>query len=353
LVITEDRVLDALKSVMDPDLGRDIVSLGFVSDMKICGGAVSFTITLTTPACPVKDMMKEQAEKAVRRLEGVTSVAVNMEAKVPSHHNPALQQNLLPDVRNVIAIASGKGGVGKTTVAVNLAAALARDGATVGLLDADMYGPSVPVMLGITGEPKINSNQKIMPIEKFGMKVMSLGFLLEADKAVIWRGPMVHSAIRQFLTDVDWGALDYLVVDLPPGTGDAQLTVSQSLSLSGVVIVTTPQVVASRIAVKALSLFVTMKVPILGIIENMSYFRCGKCGTDHDIFGRGGGKDAAERLGVPFLGEIPIEAALREGSDEGVPIVIGKPESNLAQSLVKAARSLAANVSKLTPTTVR
>jgi len=351
-VITEDKVLEALKSVMDPDLGRDIVSLGFVGDVKIDGGAVAFTITLTTPACPVKDQMKGQAEKSVSRLDGVTSVAVKMDAKVPSHHNPALQQNLLPDVRNVIAIASGKGGVGKTTVAVNLAAALARDGATVGLLDADMYGPSVPVMLGITGQPKINERQKIMPIEKFGMKVMSLGFLLEADKALIWRGPMIHSAIRQFLTDVEWGALDYLVVDLPPGTGDAQLTISQSLSLSGVVIVTTPQVVASRIAVKALSLFVTMKVPILGIIENMSYFRCGKCGTDHDIFGRGGGKDAAERLGVPFLGEIPIDTALREGSDTGVPIVVGKPESNLAQSLVKAARGLAANVSKLAPTTV-
>jgi ATP-binding protein involved in chromosome partitioning len=346
--VTEQQVLDALRSVIDPDLRRDIVSLGFVKDVKICDGNVAFKIELTTPACPVKDLMKSQATQAVLQIPGVRSVHVEMTASVRSRQIGA--EDLLPHVRHVIAVASGKGGVGKSTVAVNLAVALAQLGAKVGLLDADVYGPSVPLLMGTREAPRV-INEKIIPVERYGVQMMSLGFLLPDDQALIWRGPMVAGTVRQLLTDVEWGEQDYLVVDLPPGTGDAPMTLSQSVPLTGVVIVMTPQDVALTIAGKAVAMFRKLEeglgrpIPILGIIENMSGFACPHCGQVTPIFAGKGGQHAAERLEVPLLGSIPLDPNISLSGDEGVPAIIAHPESAQAKAFRHIAQALAAQCS--------
>lgn len=346
--VTEQQVLDALRAVIDPDLRRDIVSLGFVKDVKICDGNVTFKIELTTPACPVKDLMKSQAMQAVQQIPGVTSVNVEMTASVRSRQIGV--EDLLPKVKHVIAVASGKGGVGKSTVAVNLAVALAQTGAKVGLMDADVYGPSVPLMMGTRQTPRV-INDQIIPVERYGVQMMSLGFLLPDDQAVVWRGPMVAGTVRQLLTDVAWGERDYLVVDLPPGTGDAPMTLSQSVPITGVVIVMTPQDVAFTIAAKAAAMFRKLEeglgraIPILGIIENMAGFACPHCGEVTRIFAGGGGEQAAERLGVPFLGSIPLDPNISLSGDEGVPAIVAYPESAQAKAFRQIAQALAAQCS--------
>lgn len=338
----KQQVLDALKGIIDPDLKQDIVSLGFVKDILIKGGKVSFTLELAAPGHPLKAKFKEDAGKAVSALPWVKGVDVTVTSRATESAQP---EELLPGVKNTIAVASGKGGVGKSTIAANLALALAAGGARVGLLDADVYGPSLPILLGINRMPDVVDGKKLKPIEKYGIKVMSLGFLVDADQAVIWRGPMVHSLLTQFLRDVDWGELDYLIVDLPPGTGDAQLTLSQSIPLAGAVVVTTPQAMASSIAGKVVSLFRKMNVHVLGAVENMSYFVCDGCGKEHDIFDRGGGERLCGRLGVPFLGAIPLDPRMRIADDAGKPIVASDPESKVAQEFASLARAVAQQVS--------
>jgi ATP-binding protein involved in chromosome partitioning len=342
--LTEANILDALRVVRDPDLQRDIVALNFVKDVAITGTGVSFKIELTTPSCPVRDELKASAEQAVRdQIEGVTAVSVEMTSNVRSSQNPQ-RANPLPGVKNTIAVASGKGGVGKSTVAVNLAVSLALDGAKVGLLDADIYGPSIPLMMGLNERPKL-SNQKLIPLEAHGVKVMSIGFLVDPMQAVIWRGPMVSGAVKQFMSDVEWGDLDYLVFDLPPGTGDIHLTLVQTIPLSGAVVVTTPQDISLADARKAYKMFEKVNVPVLGIIENMSYHICTNCGHREDIFATGGGEKAAGELGVPFIGAIPIYTPIRVGSDTGKPIVVLEPKAEQSMLIRKIARNMAAQVS--------
>jgi ATP-binding protein involved in chromosome partitioning len=326
LKLNEENILQALKQVEDPDLHRDIVTLGFVKNLIIKGSDVKFDLQLTTPACPVRDKFVTDCEKAIRtKIEGVGKIDISMTSYVQRNAH-AQKENFLPGVKNTIAIASGKGGVGKSTIAVNLAVALAMDGAKVGLLDADVYGPSAPLMFGIDEKPKI-LNSKIQPLEKYGVKVMSIGFLVNPMEAVIWRGPMASGALKQFISDVEWGDLDYLIFDLPPGTGDIQLTLVQTIPLTGAVIVTTPQDVALADAKKGLVMFNKVNVPVLGIVENMSYFICSHCGQRENIFDVGGGTRMARELDVPFLGEIPIDTKVRVGGDKGDPIVHGEPES--------------------------
>ena len=334
----------ALAAIKDPDLGRDVVSLGMIKDVDITDtGKVSFTFELTTPACPVRDRFQQLARDLVGGLPGVTAVDLRMTANVRAAHNGGVQSGAIPGVKHVVAVASGKGGVGKSTVAVNLAASLQLSGARVGLLDADIYGPSVPAMLGVAGEPQVR-DQKLIPLEPFGMKMMSIGLLAGADKAMVWRGPMVSRAIEQMLRDVWWGELDYLVVDLPPGTGDASLTLAQAVPMSGVVIVCTPLEAALRIAVKALQMFRGLNVTPLGLVENMSWFVC-SCGEQHHIFDHGRAEHEAKRLGTPFLGAIPLESAVREASDAGVPVVISRPDSIGALAIRKVASATAARLS--------
>ncbi len=342
--ITQQQVLDALRVVEDPDLHRDIVTLGFVKDIKICDGNVSFKVELTTPACPVKDLLKAQAHAAVAGLIGVTQVTVEMTAQVRSPQKTGA--DLIPGVRHVIAIASGKGGVGKSTVSVNLAVALARMGAKVGLLDADIYGPSLPMMMGTDKRPLLKETPegpKMVPVAAHGVLLMSLGFLLDPDKAVIWRGPMVAGTVRQLLADVMWGEQDYLIVDLPPGTGDAPLTLAQQVPLSGVVVVMTPQQVAQEIANKSIMMFRTISegqgraIPILGVVENMA----------GGPFGSGGGESAAKRLEVPFLGRVPLDAQICQSGDAGIPAILSAPDSEQAHAFRSIASTLAARVSVL------
>ena len=341
--VTESDVLKALGSVQDPELGRDLVSLGMIKDIQVRNSAVAFTLELTTPACPLKSELKKAAEEAVRAIPGVKDVQVNLSSKVPRGAGlPEKQQ--IPGVSNIIAVASGKGGVGKSTVAVNLAVALAQTGAKVGLLDADIYGPSIPIMMGVHEQPT-SDGKKLFPIERHGVKLMSIGFLVPQDAAVIWRGPMVMRAVEQLLYDVDWGELDYLVVDLPPGTGDAQLTLAQKVPVMGAVIVTTPQDVALVDAAKGVNMFQEVKVPILGIVENMSYFVCPHCEGRTDLFSHGGGSRVAEKLGVPFLGEIPLSADIRESGDLGTPIVEADPQSPQAEAFRRLAEKVASRVS--------
>jgi ATP-binding protein involved in chromosome partitioning len=346
--VTEQDVLGALARIQDPDLRRDIVALGFVKDLAIDHGKVSFKIELTTPACPVRGEMERQAREFVGGLPGVEEVSVSMTSNV---RGVAPAGPLLPGVRNVVAVASGKGGVGKSTVAANLAVALARTGASVGLLDADIYGPSVPGLMGLVDRKPVvkqmpDGQQAFEPPVAHGVKVNSLGFLLEdPSQPVIWRGPMVGSGVKQLLGQTDWGQLDYLLVDLPPGTGDATLTLAQSIPLSGVIIVSQPQDVSLAIAVKALKAFQELKVRVLGILENMSYFVCDNCDKRHDIFSHGGARKAAERLEVPFLGEIPLSVDICESSDSGTPVVALKPDSLQAVGFVDVAKALAAQVS--------
>ncbi len=346
----EQEVLDALRVVQDPDLHRDIVSLGFVQNLKVeDGGAVSFAINLTTPACPVKDQLKNQARMAVTHLPWVKEVDVTMTANTAAARGGGSQgAQLIPRVKNVIAIASGKGGVGKSTTSVNVALALSQTGAKVGLLDADIYGPNVPLMMGLKERPEVTGTEgHIDPIVRYGVEIMSIGFFLDETKPVIWRGPMVHGAIQQFLRDVEWGELDYLVVDLPPGTGDAPLSLAQLIPLSGVVIVTTPQDVALQDVAKGMAMFKQLEVPVIGVIENMSYFVCPSCKEKHEIFGHGGGQKIAEAFEVPFLGQVPLQPNVREGGDEGKPVVLADPESPASEGFKAVAGAAARQVSVL------
>jgi ATP-binding protein involved in chromosome partitioning len=347
--ISEARVLEALRPIVDPDLGKSIVDLGFVKELKIEDGRVSFEIELTTPACPVKAEFETQARERVGALAGVEAVDVAMTASTRGRAagGAGADSGVLPGVKNTIAVASGKGGVGKSTVAVNLALALEETGATVGLLDADVYGPSIPLLLGVHGQPR-SVERRILPLEKSGLKLMSMGFLVTDDSPVIWRGPMVHGLIRQFLADVEWGALDYLVIDLPPGTGDAALTLTQQAPLSGAVIVTTANDLSLIDARKGLKMFEKVNVPVLGIIENMSYFTPPELpDRRYYLFGKGGAKRAAEELGVPFLGEIPIDPRIVEGGDKGDPIVRAAPDSTAAGAIRALAGSVARRLAVL------
>ena len=329
--ISENDVLDALRPIQDPDFGRSIVDLGFIKELRIEGGRVSFAIELTTPACPVKDQFQKSAETAVRALQGVNEVEVQMTANTRGSRAPE-KSDVLAGVRNIVAVASGKGGVGKSTVAANLALSLSQAGADVGLLDCDVYGPSVPLMLGASGRPQVTAERKIVPKQSHGLALMSVGFLAGENTPVIWRGPMVHGVIQQFLSDVDWGELDYLVLDLPPGTGDAALTLVQTAPISGALIVTTPQEVSLIDARKGLEMFRKVNVPVLGIVENMSYFLCPSCDTRHAIFGEGGGARAAEELGVPLLTGIPLQPDVVTAGDSGRPTVLSAPDSPAGQS---------------------
>lgn len=347
--ITEEAILNALRQVDDPDLGKDIVTLNMVKDIKIDGKQVNFTVELTTPACPVKDMIQKACINAVRIfVDKEAIVTVNMSARVNSNRKDS--GSVLPKVKNIIAVASGKGGVGKSTVSTNLALALAEQGARVGILDADIYGPSVPLMLGIQGERpmmrNIGEKGMIEPIERYGMKVMSIGLLVDEKQAVIWRGPMATSALRQFISDVYWDELDYLVLDLPPGTGDVHLTLVQTLPITGAVIVTTPQQVAMADAKKAMMMFKQgqINVPILGIVENMAYFTPAELPENkYYLFGKNGGKQLADQFEVPFLGEVPLIQSIREGGDCGIPAVINdEPVSKQAFTAIaqRVARSI-------------
>jgi ATP-binding protein involved in chromosome partitioning len=341
--VTKEQILAVLAAVQDPDLHKDIVSLGFVKDVEIRGGEVDFTIELTTPACPVKDDLKAQAESRVRAIPGVTQARARMTANVRARAPFAREP--IPGIRNVLTVGAGKGGVGKSTTAVNIALALRLKGARVGLLDGDVYGPNVPQMLGIRTPPDVTEDKKLVPPEAHGLKVVSMGMLVPPDQAVIWRGPMLHSAMQQFMREVVWGELDYLVVDLPPGTGDVSLSMAQSVPVAGAVLVTTPQGVSISDVRKAVAMYRQLNIPILGVVENMSYFVCGHCQERTEIFGHGGGAAMAAELGIPFLGEIPIDTRLREGGDDGRPIVGLAPDAPAAVAFMDVASKVAAQIS--------
>ncbi|HUL78795.1 MAG TPA: Mrp/NBP35 family ATP-binding protein [Vicinamibacteria bacterium] len=341
--VTKEQVLSALRAVQDPDLHKDIVTLGFVKEVEVRGGEVDFTVELTTPACPVKDEMKSQAEALVAALPGVSAARAKMTANVSTRGGFGRQE--IPGIRNIVAVGAGKGGVGKTTTAVNVAVGLARKGARVGLLDGDVYGPNVPQMLGCAQTPEVDGEKRIVPPEAQGIKVISMGMLVPPDQPIIWRGPMLHGAVQQFMRDVAWGELDYLVVDLPPGTGDVALSMAQSVPMAGAVVVTTPQGVAVADVRKAVGMFRQLNIPVLGVIENMSHFVCGHCQERTDIFGNGGGRRMAEEMGIPFLGEVPIDTRVRSGGDEGQPIVAAAPDSPAAQAFMAVASQVAAQVS--------
>jgi len=343
---TEQDVLEALKRIEDPDLHRDIVSLGFVRDIDVSNGRVGVRIVLTTPACPVRDQMKTQAEELLRGLDGVSDVDVTMDAEVRSG-SPMANKQPVEGVRQIIAVASNKGGVGKSTVAVNLAVALAKRGARVGLLDADVTGPNVPIMMGIESGFMAEHERGLGTVDKYGVRLVSLGFVLPRVSPVVWRGPMVGTAVRQLLHDIKWGELDYLLIDLPPGTSDASMSMAQDAPISGVVIVSTPADVAWEDASKAVAMFDKLNVPVFGVVENMSYFVCPHCNERTEIFGHGGGRRAAEELGLEFLGEIPLDLKTRIGADEGVPIVESDPDSEQAQAFVRVAEQVAARCSTL------
>ncbi len=348
-MVDTQSVLEVLKPVQDPELQKSLVELNMIRNVKVVDSTVSFTLVLTTPACPLREFIVEDCQKAVKQLEGVEEVEVEVTAETPA-------QKSLPDkqavnqVKNIIAISSGKGGVGKSTVAVNTAVALAQLGAKVGLLDADIYGPNAPTMLGLNNVPinveKSAQGDILQPAFNHGIKMVSMGFLIDPDQPVMWRGPMLNGIIRHFLYQVNWGELDYLIVDMPPGTGDAQLTLAQAVPLAGAVIVTTPQNVSLQDARRGLKMFEQLGTNILGLVENMSYFIPDDMPEkSYDIFGSGGGEKASKELQVPLLGCIPLEMALREGGDVGIPVVVSKPESASAQALVKIAQQIAGKVS--------
>lgn len=344
LKVTEADVLNALSTVQAPELGGDLVSQQMIREVKICAGSVAFEVILPTPSSPLKRQLEEECRAAVLQVPGVSVVNVRFGLNVPGRA-PTTDQDLIPGVKNVIAVGSGKGGVGKSTVAVNLAVALALEGARVGLLDADVYGPSIPTMMGVRHPPFVEEG-KMLPLEQHGVKLMSLGFLMPDDSAhVIWRGPMVGSAVRQMLADCKWGDLDYLFVDLPPGTGDAQLTLAQTVPLTGAVIVMTSQDVAVNIASKAVGMFRKLNVPILGVVGNMDTFACPHCGVQTPIFTRGGSEEAAQKLSLPFLGSIPLDPETVVHSDRGTPTVTAAPGSAQAEAFRQVARSVAARVS--------
>ena len=341
--LSEAQVREALQVVHDPDLKKDLVTLGMIEQVRIDGDRVSFQVALTTPACPVKDDLKRQCEEAVRAIPGVREVDVTMTSRVRGGAGVP-GKAAIPGVAHVVAVASGKGGVGKSTLAVNLAVALAQDGARVGLIDADVYGPNVPVMMGVREQP-YQRDGKILPLEAHGVKVMSMGFLVDPETPVIWRGPMLHGVMQNFTRDVDWGTLDYLVLDLPPGTGDVQLSLAQQVPLAGAVIVATPQQVALDDAQKAIAMFRKLDVPVLGMVENMSYFICPSCDARHEIFSTGGAAKKAEALGLPFLGAIPIHPSVRQAGDEGAPVLVTAPQSAEAEAFRAVARQVAARLS--------
>ena len=341
--ITEAAVLDALRAVREPELPGDIVTRDMVRNLAIEGTKVAFTIELTTPACPLKDEIEADVRRVLSPI-GVETVDVSWGASV-RRAAPVQQQQLVPGVKNIIAVASGKGGVGKSTVSVNLAVALAQAGASVGLLDADITGPNIPLMLGVDGQPKASADNKITPLERHGVKVISIQFFVPEGQPIVWRGPLVGGAIQQFLRDVDWGELDYLVIDLPPGTSDAQLTLAQAVPISGTVLVTTPQEVSLADVNKALAMLKRMSVPVIGIVENMTAFICPHCGEATEIFGRGGGERFAEQHGIEFLGGIPLDVTVRQGGDVGVPAVAQREPGPAAQALTTLARTVAARMS--------
>ncbi len=343
-MLSSEAVLDSLKRVIDPDLRKDIVSLGFIRNLEIDNGHVTFTIELTTPACPVKDLMKEQAITAVSALDGVTNVTVNMTAAVRSVTAPEHGRPPLPGVKNVIAVGAGKGGVGKTTVAVNLALALAKAGGRVGILDGDIYGPNVPMMLGLRAQLASDGHQ-IIPAEKYGIQVVSIGFLTDDDAPVIWRGPMVHTAIQQFFRDVAWRDLDYLIIDMPPGTGDVALSLSQTVAVAGAIVVSTPQQVSLADSRRAVRMYQKLNVPTLGIVENMSYYACPNCHHESELFGYGGGERIAADMGIPFLGRLPVYQPISLGSDRGIPLVVAEPDAPATRAFISVAERVAAQIS--------
>lgn len=344
--VSESAILEALRVVQDPDLHRDIVSLGFVKHIRIDGGRVAFDVELTTPACPVKDLLREQALAAVRALPGVTDVQVQMTSQVRAVGRPEAGRAPVDGVKNIIAVGAGKGGVGKTTVAVNLAVALARAGSRVGLLDGDMYGPNIPIMLGFEKGRRLEQEDGgIVPAEAFGVQAVSLGFLTQDDAPVIWRGPMLHGAIQQFFRDVKWTDVDYLIVDMPPGTGDVALSLSQTVPVSGAVVVTTPQTVSVADTRRAVKMYQKLNIPVIGVVENMSHFECAGCGREADLFGKGGGEALATELGVPFLGRVPLAEPVRVGGDAGTPVVSAAPDSPAAVALRSVAERVAQQVS--------
>ena len=330
--VTQEAVMQALSTVQEPELHNDLVSLNMIRDLTISGGTVGFTIMLTTPACPLRSQMEQESMAAVMQVPGVETVNVRFDAQVRGDNRIAGKLNI--PVKNIVAVASGKGGVGKSTVSTNLAVALAQEGAKVGVLDADIYGPNIPMMFGLSGKPRVENN-KMVPFENYGLEVISMGFLMPEGEAVVWRGPMLHKAIQQLFTDVRWGELDYLIVDLPPGTGDAQLSLAQSVPLTGGVIVTGPQAVSVSDAKRGATAFMRLEVPILGVIENMS----------GEIFGSGGGERAAQELGVEYLGQVELDPRIRIGGDDGRPIVIAAPDSDAAVAFRALARKLAARIS--------
>jgi ATP-binding protein involved in chromosome partitioning len=339
--ITKEKVLEALSKVQEPELHNDLVTLNMIRDLSVDGGKVSFSIMLTTPACPLRNQIQKEAEDAVKTVKGVESVKIKMDSDVPS--DGRMRGLVETPIRNAIAVGSGKGGVGKSTIAVNIAIALAKSGARVGLMDADIYGPNIPTMLGVEKLPPPKKD-KLVPAVAYDIKMISMGLLVKPGQPLIWRGPMLNSAIRQFLSDVEWGELDYLIVDLPPGTGDAALSLAQSLPLSGAIIVTLPQLVSIEDASRGLAMFRQLEVPILGIIENMSYLELSD-GKQMDVFGSGGGEQLAQASQAPFLGKVPMDPEVRIGGDSGKPVLVAEPESAAAKSLHEIAQKVAAQVS--------
>src|SRR3954463_11646612 len=342
-VLTESAIYDALKNVQEPELGRDIVSLNMVKDVSISDADVALKIELTTPACPLKDEIERNVHSALGAL-GAREVTVTWGAMV-RRAQPVQAQQLLPGVKNIIAVASGKGGVGKSTVSANLAVALAMEGASVGLLDADITGPNIPLMLGVEGAPVASADGKITPLERYGVKIISIQFFVPEGQPIVWRGPLVGGAIQQFLRDVDWGELDYLVIDLPPGTSDAQLTLAQAVPISGTVLVTTPQEVALADVTKALAMLKRMSVPVIGVVENMTGFVCAHCGEVTEIFGRGGGERFAADHNLEYLGGIPLDITVRQGGDVGVPAVAQREPGPAGAALTAIAQTVAARMS--------
>ncbi len=341
--LTHEAVIDAMRTVQEPELGRDLVSLDMVKNVVIDGFDLSMTIELTTPACPLKDEIERTTNAALGAI-GATKVDITWGAMV-RRSQPRQAEQLVPGVKNIIAVASGKGGVGKSTVSVNLAVALAQAGASVGLLDADITGPNIPLMLGLEGQPKASANNKITPLERYGVKAISIQFFVPEGQPIVWRGPLVGGAIQQFLRDVDWGDLDYLVIDLPPGTSDAQLTLAQAVPISGAVLVTTPQAVALADVGKALAMFNRMSVPVIGLVENMTSFACPHCGELTEIFGRGGGERFAAEHGLDYLGGIPLDITVRQGGDVGVPAVAQREPGPAGKAMTAIASIVAARMS--------
>ena len=342
--MTEQDVLNALANVMDPELNMPLVKAGMIKDVRVEGSRARFKVELTTPACPMKGKIQADTEEALRKA-GIEQFDIEWGAKVRSAPAGLGKEQLLPGVKNVVLVGAGKGGVGKSTVSLNLAVALEKCGAKVGLLDADFYGPSVPTMTGIRRKPESRDGKTLEPMMAHGLKVMSIGFLVEPDQALIWRGPMLHGALMQLVRDVNWGELDYLILDLPPGTGDVALSLSQNVRAAGAVLVTTPQDVALADVVRAKQMFDKVQIPVLGIVENMSMFVCPHCSKETAIFHQGGGRKVAEAFEIPFLGEVPLELRVREGGDKGVPVVVGHPDSREAQAFMEMARNIAGRIS--------